>query len=826
MPRPQGRAKGQTRRGGQEPSPWSRVFDVITHRAFVAAAFVAAAAVCVLAVEPANLIAAEQWMRAHSDPEMARGLAVALVMAVAGLAGLGWRRWRMKGAPDRVVGQEPTGRRTVWMGRLGALLFAAGALLVVGDWLASHRTVPAAELVLPLQDTQEAVEVVQGDRTVDAMLPLRTTLTGVGFGDEPRAEIRFAQPNQSGVTPREFVPGQSLDIDGMRFVFSGFTRDETRLRAVFSSPDDQTIGAAGVTGDRIQLSIDGPMYNVVDVTDDYLDVYAPAPGMDRETTQMMLLARGYPLGVMGPAAQLEDERGRTFWVFQRAAEREPMPQIPEGMRLDAVHEVPSAVMTVSSARPFWPFALGMLLFVIGWALLFAFPERIVRRRKDGAFAVWSLNEIEAFKDGDRPGRRSTSVLRKSGPLLAAILVLGLAFVWGTTAGAVVAFGGLAALVALPTWIDNPAARRAALVALAVPVGVVASATAVWGLPAAMEAQLEPVLWVIQIGSWLAMAVALVAAGVLAEESLDVPATGGTVTAGLAVWASMGAVVAMALERGGAVGASMALPLVSDSGEAVWSIPDIAAVAELQIPVTADATQVAVLALVTAALAAVGIGGAVLRIARLSHFGWIGTSVTSVVGLLQIAGVGGAAVEQPDAAAYEQWATRWLDRQELPGWIAEYGDFQIQGDLQLDTAALFPEIVAFSVALALSLAMIASLVLRRVQKTLSPGGPAAALAGRDVFVRAIMFGAMGWVVGLQLSWERVGAAGILGPMEWLGLSVILGATGILTLGWHRGPSVPAKFARAFGPALVLCFLVAVATAAAIGGIAPGGSVPLW
>jgi hypothetical protein len=59
--------------------------------------------------------------------------------------------------------------------------------------------------------------------------------------------------------------------------------------------------------------------------------------------------------------------------------------------LDRLQTQPAAVFAVAKAQPFWPLSLGGTLFVLGFALLIVFPERI-SRRKDGRVRIWSFNE--------------------------------------------------------------------------------------------------------------------------------------------------------------------------------------------------------------------------------------------------------------------------------------------------------------------------------------------------------------------------------------------------------------------------------------------------
>lgn len=804
---------------------------LMSRRAVVGSLWIVAAVLCFFAVaaDPMSLASPQQWATAYSQPEIARGLAIAMVLATVGLLGLGWRRWTGRGTPDRRLPEEPPELgRQVWLGRLGLVLMVAGALVVVGDWLSAHRAVPAGELVLPLNESMETVEVTQGARSVDVMLPLRTTLRGLRLGDDPVAEVQFARPDQQGVAPREFRPAQSLDIDGMRFVFSGFATETTRLRAVLSSPDENTIEAAGVAGDEIQLSVDGPIYRIVDATTDFLDVFAPAPNVDEAQAQLMLMAQGYPLGVMGPAVQLEDEQGRTFWVFQRSGLGQDISGVEQNLRLDELQEVPSAVMTITDVRPIWPFSLGIVLFVIGWALLFGFPERIIRRRRDGTIWLWSFNQVESANSlADHKGQGASSWLGIVSPVVA-LLALGLAYLLAANEGAILLFAGFVAVLALPPGLDDSAGRRAALVAASVPVGVMVGVAVAMDTPAlAISMRVESLLWTAQIGSWLAMATALVAAGVLAEGSLGRRSTGGAVSVGLAIWAAMGAMVAVGMQRAQMVDDLMGLPLVSEGHPVVWSIPTVLAASELEIPVVAGAGELAMITIAVGLLTALAVVGTSLQKTKMALFGWAGSALTSLSGLAYLFGVGtgGGAQQLPDAQPYERLGSTWLQARDLPTWLADEGAFETGTSVEIATTALIPEILALSTAALLALVMFGSLWLRRDKgdALTTVNSSRGALAGRDYFVRALMFGMMGWVLGLVLAWENLGAAGILAPMEWLGASVLMAGVGLLLIGWRSGPSAPQQFVRAFGPGLVLCYLVWVLAVGAVAGVAPGASV---
>lgn len=817
---------------------------MLTHRLFIGAMLLVAALLCALVVGIDPLVAAgsEVWTEPIAQPRIAQGLALVLVVAGLALAASWYRRRRGDGEPDRRFGIPPDGGD--WQGRLataGVVMLAAGTAVLVGYWLTAHSDVPTGELVLPLGEPHETVQLTHGDRDVDVQLPMRTTAHFVDLqGDAPEVWLQFSTPDAHIDNPTDeqlpsLRPGESLDVEDTRFVFTGFSRAERQQRAFLSSPDDDTRDAAGYVGDEIQLSLDGPTFRIVDITDDYIGVFADNyrpfylqfGGLTRQQAQLLLIDQGYPLGAMGPAVQLEDEDGRTFWVFQRGGEQfDESPYTGESLVLEGIQEVPSPVVTVTPVRPVWPFGVGGVLIVVGFALLFAFPAGRVRD-DEGGVGLWSLNRVERPGDGASGswGAKATSGAGQQLAIGGLALALGI----GSTPAGILAAAGLVAAVGLPLRVDDAPRVRATMVATAVVVALVVGAVLTLGAPGwSLSMDSDRLLWTAQIGAWLAMAVALVGAGILAENSLPDRSTGGAVTAALGVWAAMGVVVALGLTRGLPTGQGLGLPLFADGEPLNWAIPHLDAVAELQIPAVIAESELGALAAAVAVLVAVGVGGAVVSNAKLALFGWIGSLVASVTGVLQIwrIGTGGKTVDLPDAQPYQQAAAGWLETKQLPDWIAEMGRFQTEGGAEIPVAALFPEMMAFVFAVAVAAAMIAVVVLRRHHDA-SPTRPAPTrrLAGRDLFVRAVLFGVMGWFLGLVIAWEHLGAAGVLAPMEWLGLGAVLAALGLLVLGWRRGPSGIERFFRAYGPAIALCVLVWVLGIGASGAVAPGSALPL-
>ncbi|TXD39215.1 hypothetical protein FRC98_02105 [Lujinxingia vulgaris] len=266
------------------------------------------------------------WIEAGPMPQVASATALLLSLAVASMA----MRWTtLKGRSE--------------LGAPGLAAMVLGGAVLAGGWLTGHGTLPVGELVLPMHETRQAYEVKQGSRQVDVMLPLRMTLESVVLGDEPRVDVVFSRLGPDGVPPQTLGVGESLDVSGLRFAFVGLVTDTAVYRAVVRSEAENTIPAAGVVGDSLSVSINGPSYTVVATTSNYLDA-------------------------MGPAVQLEDGEGRRFWVFEEP-ESEARPDFADGLWLEELQEVPAAVMQVSPVRPFGVLGIGAGLCVAGFLLL-------------------------------------------------------------------------------------------------------------------------------------------------------------------------------------------------------------------------------------------------------------------------------------------------------------------------------------------------------------------------------------------------------------------------------------------------------------------------
>jgi hypothetical protein len=248
----------------------------------------------------------------------------------------------------------------------GAICIVAGVALLVGYWFAAQQNLGVARVPITVGETIDHYTIPYGDDGLDVMLPLRVRLSSLDAGDKPTASLQLFEAGETPPAAQSISAGTGLDVDGLRFTFSGMRPDATKLKAVFGSDDPNTISASAAEGETFRLGLDGPDYKVLEVSQNYL-------------------------GAMGPAAKVRAPEIGEFWVFQRAADTEVKPEFGHPIELEQVTTQPAAIFAIARAQPFWPISLGGTLFVLGFALLIVFPERIVRQG-DGAVGVWSFNE--------------------------------------------------------------------------------------------------------------------------------------------------------------------------------------------------------------------------------------------------------------------------------------------------------------------------------------------------------------------------------------------------------------------------------------------------
>jgi hypothetical protein len=256
----------------------------------------------------------------------------------------------------------------------GATCMVGGAALLVGYWFVAQQDLGVARTPITVGETLDHYTIPYGDslgsgsgaKGLKVMLPLRVRLSGLDAGDAPSARLQIFEAGQTPPEPKAMSAGSGLDIKGVRLTFTGMKPDTTKLKAVFASDAPETIAAGAAKGESFQLSLDGPDYKVLEVSRNYL-------------------------GAMGPAAKVRAPDIGEFWVFQRASQTQVRPDLGHSIELKQLETQPAAIFAIAQTHPFWPISLGGTLFVLGFALLIVFPERIVRHT-DGAVGVWSFHE--------------------------------------------------------------------------------------------------------------------------------------------------------------------------------------------------------------------------------------------------------------------------------------------------------------------------------------------------------------------------------------------------------------------------------------------------
>jgi hypothetical protein len=299
----------------------------------------------------------------------------ASIPAAAGLLGgalilwlaLIWQRYRLSEGLD--VDGEPT-RQPTWQTRrlpiVGAVSAIVGLGFCIGTWFGVLGADRPGRLVMSPGQQAESFESRMAGETIDVMLPMRFRLDDLTLEPEVGIEVSFAEPGSDPFGQRRLGTNGSVSIESYRIAPIGLTTSEGRLRATVESRRDDTIPARATKGQSFKLSPDGPSYEVVDAVDNYL-------------------------GAMGPAVRLSSEQTGAFWLFERAGAAEPAPDLPHQLELTGLDRVPSVVFAVTPKIPIWPVALGGSLFIFGFAVCIAFPERI-RRLGDGESEPISFNE--------------------------------------------------------------------------------------------------------------------------------------------------------------------------------------------------------------------------------------------------------------------------------------------------------------------------------------------------------------------------------------------------------------------------------------------------
>lgn len=218
------------------------------------------------------------------------------------------------------------------------LVMGAGAIGCVGCWLSLQSEVPATQASFSIgKQVEYIVGRVRGE-PVRVMLPRRVKVDKLVATSPASLTFTLNRPKQSDAKPTTLAVGESVDVEGTRFTFIGSGVDGQQLQGVIAGASAQSIAAAARKGSTVRVTLDGPEYDVKDISLNYMG--------------------------MGPAVQLEVEDSGAFWVFSRQSE-ESARAFDHGLQLLRVESMPAAVMTVGPVRAFEPLAIFGGLFILG-----------------------------------------------------------------------------------------------------------------------------------------------------------------------------------------------------------------------------------------------------------------------------------------------------------------------------------------------------------------------------------------------------------------------------------------------------------------------------
>lgn len=329
------------------------------------------------------------WVEAMHLPQTAATLAALSFSGLLVGAFLWWTRGvrTLVERPDGVIPESSlaaleekySGRsyRSAWV---GVLLMSAGVALAMGHWLAMHQTAPAGRISLALNQSTEFYRAPMAAKSLKVTLPLRMTVTGAVFGEDPLVHVRFASPkkqDEAGSIPMR--PGKSLDVENLRFTFIGFTSAKSSLRATIKGSEANTIEVAAGIGDTVRVAIDGTVFEVTDMTPNYMQA-------------------------LGPAVELHSPEHDAFWLFARASSEGQGKGLDfgHGLELVDIESVPAPVFAVAPHRTTWPLGAGGGLFVLGLLAFFLVPQRRLVRfsgpQGESLTGVLSLNEAGGLVD--------------------------------------------------------------------------------------------------------------------------------------------------------------------------------------------------------------------------------------------------------------------------------------------------------------------------------------------------------------------------------------------------------------------------------------------
>ncbi len=790
----------------------------LSHPWIVAALWLVVAVLSVAAVvgEGERLALEGAFFQAMPQPEVARGLFLVGALAALGGLAMALRRWgRSQGIDARSRDYEMDLGAFVRPGRLAVLAMGLGALLMIGDWASSHRYVPAGAMTAPLGQALESVPVEQGARSLEAMLPLRTSAHFMDVGGaQPEVSLQFARPSNFQSRPdKDSIPrlalGQSIDVEDRRISFSALNHDVPQFQAHLRVEGEDQSRVVTI-GEEIRVGDAQRRLRVVDGTSHYLEGLALAPGVSPAEAQLMLLRQQYPMEAIGPALKLEDDSGDSFWIFERDPGMTAHAEYAGvSIELERLEQVPAPVFTVVPIQWRGVFWLGLLLFGLGFVVWF------MESRHRGGWDGW----VEERGQDDS----SAGGIALWAPAVVAAMAPAIAVAVGGSSSTILALAALVPLGVLPLslhekgkrrW-DEPLSRM-----ILVGVAIMAVMAVTFGGPVAVGApDIRNALWVAQSGGWLAMGV-----GFLAALWCLVAPRRGAHRAHHFVAASvvLGAAATMALlayQRGDAIVSGLALPVASDGETAVWTLEGVMAAQGLALPVLVESSLLAVAVALMAAGALATMHGVWHEQKPVLIGGWVTSLVGGGVSLYKTLGLHG--VEPVSAEVYEQVARRWFRARQLPTELADMGHFVPEQGWSIDVSQLGVELGLMAAVAVLSLLM-AVKAIRETSRPWSDLNDGA--ARRTALVWGLAFGVLGFASGQLLTWLLQGSLGVLGPMEWLAVGALALGAAVAMISWRDDRAV-APLVMVLGTVMVLCYLLIAGGLGAANGAILGGSIPL-
>ncbi len=218
------------------------------------------------------------------------------------------------------------------------LTMGIGIAGCVGCWLSLQSDVPATQATFGIgQQVEYVVGRVRGE-PVRIMLPRRVKVDKLVATQPASLTLTLNRPKQRDASPQTLAVGESVEVDGMRFTFIGSSVDTQQLQGVVAGSSSQSIAAAARKGSTVRVTLDGPEYEVKDISLNYIG--------------------------LGPAVQLGTEDLGSFWVFERQREQSAR-AFDHGLQLMRVESMPAAVMTVAPVRHFEPLAIFGGVFALG-----------------------------------------------------------------------------------------------------------------------------------------------------------------------------------------------------------------------------------------------------------------------------------------------------------------------------------------------------------------------------------------------------------------------------------------------------------------------------